>query len=84
MSTRNYKGVEEARSTLPLLLEQAANGKATVIARHGRPIAALVPLESYSAAGTQQSLLPYRGSGKGLWGKQIPASIRKLRDEWNR
>lgn len=83
MSTRNYKGVEEARSTLPQLLEQAANGKATVIARHGRPIAALVPLEAYTAPGSQQSLLPYEGSGAGLWGKRSSTTIRKLRAEWD-
>jgi prevent-host-death family protein len=84
MSNTRYKGVEEARNELPRLLEQAASGQATVITRHGRAVAALVPLLTYASASTQQSLLPYEGSGRGLWGKRSAYTIRKLRDEWNR
>lgn len=84
MPRRSSLGVEQARSQLPGLLEQAAGGKATVITRHGRPIAALVPLETYGAGGRQQSILPLAGSGGGLWGKRSMATVRKLRDEWSR
>lgn len=84
MNKSTYKGVEEARSQLPRLIDDAAAGKATVITKHGRPLAALVPLQSYSAADSQQSLLPYEGSGKGLWGRSSKLSIRVLKDEWQR
>ena len=84
MAKQPWLGVEEARNRLPTLLEQAAAGDATVITRHGKPIAALVPLDSYCAAGRQLSVLPLVGTGQGLWGKRVGATIRKLRDEWNR
>ncbi len=77
-------GVEEARNQLPGLLEQAAGGTPTVITRHGRPIAALVPLETYGAGGRQQSILPLAGSGRGLWGKRSAATVGRLRNEWSR
>ena len=44
------KGAEEARNQLPDLLEAAEKGRSTIITRHGRPVAALVPIEAYSAA----------------------------------
>jgi prevent-host-death family protein len=78
------KGAEEARSQLPDLLEAAENGRSTVITRHGRPVAALVPLRAYHAAASQLSLCPLRGSGRGLWGKESARTIRELRDEWSR
>ena len=84
MATKRQRGVEEARSQLPQLLEQAAAGAATIITRHGKPVAALVPLDTYGAAGRQQSVLPLTGTGRGLWGKASSLSIRKLRDEWSR
>ena len=78
------KGAEEARNQLPDLLEAAEKGRSTVITRHGRPGAALVPIEAYCAAIRQQSLMPVAGSGHGLWGKNSTPTLRKLRDEWNR
>ena len=38
------KGAEEARNELPDLLAAAEKGRATIITRHGRPVAALVPI----------------------------------------
>ncbi|MGH8309808.1 MAG: type II toxin-antitoxin system Phd/YefM family antitoxin, partial [Steroidobacteraceae bacterium] len=58
------KGAEEARNQLPDLLEAAKDGRATIITRRGRPIAALVPLQEYRGANRQQSLLPLEGSGR--------------------
>ena len=78
------KGAEEARNQLPALLEAAENGRATIISKHGRPVAALVPIESYNAAVRQQPLIPVAGSGHGLWGDDSTATVRKLRDEWDR
>jgi prevent-host-death family protein len=82
MSSR--KGVEEARKDLPQLLNAAEKGQATIITRHGRPVAALIPVEAYGAAGRQQSLMPVAGSGRGLWGKSSIHTLRKLRHEWSR
>ncbi len=84
MAKKSWLGVEEARSRLPSLLEQAASGAATVISRHGKPIAALVSLDSYDVARRQLSILPLAGTGRGLWGKRSGNAIRKLRDEWDR
>src|ERR1017187_8331773 len=78
------KGAEEARNQLPDLLEAAEQGRSTVITRHGRPVAALIPIEADEAAVRQQPLLPVRGSGRGLWGKDSTRTFRKLRDEWSR
>jgi prevent-host-death family protein len=78
------KSAEEARNQLPDLLEAAEKGRSTVITRHGRPVAALVPIEAYGTVIRQQPLLPVEGSGRGRWGKNSARRIRKLRDEWNR
>lgn len=75
------KRAEEARNQLPDLLDAAEKGRSTVITRHGRPVAALVPFEAYGAALRQESLLPVAGSGRGLWGKDSAMTIRRLRDE---
>jgi len=84
MNTTRRKGAEEARNQLPDLLAAAEEGQSTIITRHGRPIAALVPIGAYGATLRQQSLLPLAGSGRGLWGRDSTRAIRKLRDEWNR
>jgi prevent-host-death family protein len=78
------KGAEEARNQLPDILDAAEKGRSTIITRHGRPVAALVPIEAYGAAIRQQPLMPVAGSGRGLWGKNSIRTLRKLRDEWNR
>lgn len=78
------KRAEEARNQLPGLLDAAEQGRSTVITRHGRPVAALVPFEDYGSAVRQESLLPVAGTGRRLWGRQSGATIRKLRDEWSR
>ena len=78
------KGAEEARNQLPDLLEAAEKGRSTIITKHGRPVAALVPLEEYDATGGQQPLVPLQGSGRGLWGKDSARTLGDLRDEWNR
>ena len=84
MNTTRRRGAEEARNQLPDLLAAAEEGQSTIITRHGRPVAALVPIEAYGATLQQQSLLPLAGSGRGLWGRDSTRAIRKLRDEWNR
>jgi prevent-host-death family protein len=84
MSTEARKGVEEARNQLPKLIEAAEAGHATVITRHGRAVAALVPLGEYGAPPRQQSLLSIAATGRGLWGRKSGRTISGLRDEWSR
>ncbi|MFO1159974.1 MAG: type II toxin-antitoxin system Phd/YefM family antitoxin [Reyranellaceae bacterium] len=78
------KGAEEARAQLPDLLAAAEHGQSTIITRHGKPVAALVPMETYEAVARQQSLLPLVGSGLGMCGRNSTRTLRKLRDEWDR
>ncbi|MGH6989054.1 MAG: type II toxin-antitoxin system Phd/YefM family antitoxin [Stellaceae bacterium] len=78
------KGAEQARNELPRLLKAAEQGRSTVITRHGKPIAALVPIKDFEDRPRQLSILDLRGSGRGLWGKDSTATIRKMRDEWDR
>ena len=82
MSRITRKGAEDARNQMPALLEAAEKGTSTIITKHGRPVAALVPLAVLSASAQQKSLLPMKGTGRGLWGNS--QTLRALRDEWNR
>jgi prevent-host-death family protein len=75
------KGAEEARNRLPELLADAEKGRPTIITRHGRPVAALVPIEACGTAARQQPLMPVEASGRGLWSKNSARTIRRLRDE---
>lgn len=75
------KGAEEARNQLAHLLEDAEGGRATIITRRGRPVAAL---ETYrGTGGRQRPLLKLEGSGCGLWGKDSRRTLRQLREEWS-
>jgi prevent-host-death family protein len=84
MSRRSFKGVEDARRDLPALLDAARDGASTIITRHGRPIAAIVPLDEQGRITAPQSLLPLAGSGRGLWGRDPSRFARRLRSEWER
>lgn len=84
MAKPTRKGAEEARTQLPALLEAAEKGRSTIITKHGRPVAALVPVADYVESGRQPPLLPLEGSGRGMWGRDGARAIRNLRDEWSR
>lgn len=84
MSQSNRKGVEEARRQLPALLAEAEKGRVTIITRHGRSIAAIVPVACAVGEPRQRSLVGLAGSGKGLWGKDSSRTLRRLRDERKR
>jgi prevent-host-death family protein len=84
MKTIRRKGAEEARNQLPDLLAAAEKGRSTIITRHGKPVAALVPVGAHEAVLQQRTLLPLAGSGRGLWGEKSSETLRKLRDEWDR
>ncbi|MCG6116825.1 MAG: type II toxin-antitoxin system prevent-host-death family antitoxin [Aquimonas sp.] len=77
------KGAEEARQQLPAILAAAAAGQTTVITRHGREIAAVVPASAVAPA-RQAPLMNLAGSGRGLWGEDSSAAMAELRDEWKR
>lgn len=77
------KGVEEARQQLPAILSAAASGRTTMITRHGRTVAAVVPASAVPRRRVV-SLLALAGSGRGLWGRNSTRTIGKLRDEWSR
>lgn len=84
MSTVARKGAKEARNQFPALLDAAEKGHSTLITRHGRPVAILLPMEAYAAAGgRQQPLVAEEGSGRGLWGNSA-RTIGGIRDEWRR
>lgn len=82
MSKRHYPGVEETRQRLPSLLDQAHSGQPVVITKHGKPYAAIVPLDALQEVGPRPSLRALRGSGAGLWGDDAAAWVERLRDEW--
>jgi prevent-host-death family protein len=75
-------GAEEARASLPELLEQAHRGRVTVITKRGRPYAALVPVEHARVGVRRISISALRGTGAGLWGDDPAALIARMRDEW--
>jgi prevent-host-death family protein len=84
MTKVSSKGAEEARAQLPRLLDAAERGHSTIITKHGRAVAALIPVDALEAAERQHSLVPFKGSGRGLWGKSSARALRRLRDEWGR
>ncbi|AZK93592.1 MULTISPECIES: type II toxin-antitoxin system Phd/YefM family antitoxin [Streptomyces] len=45
----DHLSMRETRARLPEILNRAESGEATVITRNGRPVAAVVPLDEYSA-----------------------------------
>lgn len=78
-----YKcGAEEARAHLPELLERAHGGTPTLVTRHGKPYAAVVPVPESRSAKKGLSFLSLKGSGAGLWGKESTRMVAALRDEW--
>ncbi|HXY95779.1 MAG TPA: type II toxin-antitoxin system Phd/YefM family antitoxin [Steroidobacteraceae bacterium] len=84
MSKAPHKGAEEARNQLPDLLAAAEKGRSTVITRHGRAVAALIPVGEYRSGAAQEPLTPLKGSGHGLWGTDSARRLREMREEWSR
>lgn len=82
-------GLEQARAQLPHIASEAHAGYASVITRHGKPVAVVVPVAQWVQ--TQQppppagsGLLALRGSGQGLWGDDAAHTVADLRGEWER
>ena len=81
MSTKTL-GSEAARAKLPELLELAHNGSSTVITKHGKPYAALVPVSSVPPSRRRVSVLALSGTGVGLWGNDSSRTVTDMRNEW--
>ena len=78
-------GIEQGRNTLPQLALRAFGGESSVLTKHGKPYAAIVPLEILEVVKRAQagnsSFLALRGTGKGLWGAEPARMIAQMRDE---
>lgn len=79
-------GLEQARIQLPHIVAEAHAGFSSVITKHGKPYAAIVPLQGLAAltlgdVGT--NLLSLRGTGRGLWGTDVGQTVADLRNEWD-
>jgi prevent-host-death family protein len=79
-------GIEQARAALPSLVSEAQGGRSRVITKHGKPVAMLVPValaaRAMKPARRAASLTQLRGSGRGLWGRNVGRAVAALRDEW--
>lgn len=75
-------GLEQARIQLPAIVAKANAGVASVITRHGKPYAAIIPIQDLKSSRPVSGILALRGTGRGLWGPSPGKVIDKLRDEW--
>jgi antitoxin (DNA-binding transcriptional repressor) of toxin-antitoxin stability system len=76
-------GLEEGRNTLPELASRAHAGEPSLLTRHGKPYAAIVPPEVLTKVRPRTRFLALRGSGKGLWGAAPARAIAAAREEWD-
>ncbi len=80
-------GLEQARAQLPRIVAEAQTGACSVITKHGKPYAAVMPLQELERLQTQASaptaLLELRGTGQGLWGADVGQTLAELRGEWD-
>ena len=86
MSKRKSYGLEQARAQLPLIAAEAQAGYSSVITRHGKPMAVVVPVAYWQSAQGQKvaegGILALRGSGRGLWPQGAAKAVSQLRQEW--
>lgn len=75
-------GIEATRRRLPELVAAAQGGRATLITRHGRPCAALVPLEKAGRQRLPTAVLALKGCAAGAWGEEPARFVEELRSEW--
>ncbi len=87
MVSRVRYGLEQARARLPLLVSEAVAGTSSIITRHGKPCAAVVPLDTLEQLALlkcrPQGIMALRGTGRGLWGGDSAEAVRALRAEWD-
>ena len=77
-------GLEQARAQLPHIASEAVAGSSSVITRHGKPVAVVVPVDQWQAAQAPRrlNLLALRGTGRGLWPPGAAQLVAELRGEW--
>ena len=79
-------GLEQARARLPHIAAEAVAGYSSVITRHGKAVAAVVPMGQWQAQQSQKiraaGLLSLRGTGRGLWPQGAGQAVDDLRQEW--
>jgi prevent-host-death family protein len=84
MRRTSRKTAEEAANHFLDLLEAAQRGRSTIVTKHGRAIAAIVPIEEFVERTRQQSILPLKTTGRRLCGRSSAKTLRDLRDEGSR
>ena len=83
MATQYSIGAEAARKLFPSLVESASRGKTTIITKHGKPFAAVVPVGQVRArVRAGERFVDLCGTGKGLYG-DAAKHVDKLRAEWD-
>lgn len=82
MAPKRTKGVQQARQELPALVEAAHRGIRTIITKHGKPYAAIVPVDEGMEKSRGVTVAQLRGSGKKIWKQDAAKEVSRLRDEW--
>lgn len=83
MPAQHSMGAEKARKLFPALVESASRGKTTIITKHGKPFAAVVPVSQARArARAGERFVDLSSTGKGLYG-DAARHVGKLRAEWD-
>ena len=79
-------GLEQARAQLPHIAAEARAGHTSVITRHGKPMAAVVPISflwAHQAGRIRKGgILALRGTGLHLWPEGAGQTVADMRDEW--
>jgi prevent-host-death family protein len=79
--------VETVRSYLSRIFAKTGFTKrADLVAAYSRQVAAAAPgtASRDGQSERQQSLVPLKGTGRGLWGRNSTAKLEELRGEWER
>jgi len=82
MASKRTKGVQQARQELPALVEAAHRGNRTIITKHGKPYAAIVPADEAMKKGRGVTVTQLRGTGRKIWKRNAAVEVSRLRDEW--
>lgn len=75
-------GAEQARQHFAEIIANAEKGGVTIIERHGKPRAMVVPMTRAPVSPASVSFTALAGTGAGLWGSDPARTIEELREEW--
>jgi len=73
---------EQARQHFAELIATAEKGGVTIIERHGKARAMVVPMTSVPSGPSAVTITALAGTGAGLWGTDPARTIEGLREEW--